>query len=133
MQYILRQIVNESKMRDKKKIFIINPFGIGDVLFSTPLICNLKHCYLDSHIAFMPGEKTALILENKLNIDEVIPFTLWDFKRYFNAKRRALALTKMIGVVGATVRRRVDRCFDLLLKHRHSLELKLLAARRRIG
>ena len=36
------------KLKTPKKILLINIFGIGDVLFTTPLISNLKQKFPDS-------------------------------------------------------------------------------------
>ena len=54
-----------------KKILIINTFGIGDVLFTTPLIANLKEHFPDSSISYLANRRTVSLLENHENIDQV--------------------------------------------------------------
>ena len=36
------------KNKNVKSFLVINPYGIGDVLFTTPLIRNLKNNYPDA-------------------------------------------------------------------------------------
>ena len=55
-----------------KKILIINPYGIGDVLFTTPVINNLRRVYPQAHIAYLANRRTADFL--KLNSDIVHVF-----------------------------------------------------------
>jgi len=52
---------------DFKKILIINPYGIGDVLFTTPVISNLRLAYPQASIAYLANRRTADFL--KLNRD----------------------------------------------------------------
>lgn len=49
------------------KILVINPFGIGDVLFTTPVISNLRQAYPQASIAYLANRRTAEFL--KLNPD----------------------------------------------------------------
>ena len=49
------------------KILIINPYGIGDVLFTTPVISNLRQAYPEATIAYLANGRTADFL--KLNPD----------------------------------------------------------------
>jgi heptosyltransferase II len=114
------------------RILIINPFGIGDVLFTTPLVKNLKHYFPDSRIVFICGERVAPILENNPHIDEVIAFNRGDFKRYYKQGKLA-AIKRLWQVVLKLKRYKFNLCFDLSLEHRYSLLLKLLGVKMRIG
>ncbi len=57
-----------------KKIFIINPFGIGDVLFTTPVIANLRRAYPQAKISYLANARTAGVLRHHLDIDEVFVY-----------------------------------------------------------
>ncbi|HEO63695.1 MAG TPA: glycosyltransferase family 9 protein [Candidatus Omnitrophica bacterium] len=119
-------------MESMNKILVINPFGIGDVLFTTPLLRNLKNFFPGSRIAFMCGERVAPILENNPHIDEVIAFNRGDFKRYY--KQGKLAAIKILWQIVLKLKRyKFNLCFDLSLEHRYSLLLKLLGVKMRIG
>ena len=49
------------------RILIINPFGIGDVLFSTPLISAIKKKYPGCHIGYICNIRTKDIIETVFN------------------------------------------------------------------
>ncbi|GAG75173.1 unnamed protein product [marine sediment metagenome] len=50
------------------KILIANPFGIGDVLFTTPVIANIKHQIPDAKIAYLCNRRVAPLLEKDARI-----------------------------------------------------------------
>ena len=116
----------------EKRILIVNPFGIGDVLFSTPLIKNLRFYYPDAFIAVAVQKKVVPVLENNPNIDKIIAFSRGDFKDLSRQSR-----LRAIGLLSRTTREilhdRFDICIDLSLEHRYSLFLKLLGFKQRIG
>lgn len=52
-----------------KKILLINPFGIGDVLFTTPIIHTLKDTFSHVKIGYLCNRRTAPLIENNPHID----------------------------------------------------------------
>ena len=54
-----------------KKVLIVNIFGIGDVLFTTPLISSLKAAYPDVQIGYLCNRRTAPLLEHNSQVDRV--------------------------------------------------------------
>src|SRR5262245_17481142 len=46
-----------------KKILIINPYGIGDVLFTTPVISNLRLAYPVAEIVYLANARTTEFLK----------------------------------------------------------------------
>jgi len=113
-------------------ILIINPFGIGDVLFSTPLIRNLRFYYPDAFIAVAVQKKVVPVLENNPHINKIIPFSRGDFKN-LSRQSRLRAIQLLFNVLKQVLGQRFDLCFDLSMEHRYSLFLKLLGVRQRIG
>ena len=59
---------------EPKKILIVRPDRIGDVILSTPVIKNLKLAFPQSYIAFMCRPYTRETLEGNPNLDEVIVY-----------------------------------------------------------
>jgi len=51
------------------RILIINPFGIGDVLFTTPIIRTLKDNFKGVRIGYLCNRRTAPILEGNPYVD----------------------------------------------------------------
>jgi len=115
-----------------QKILIINPFGIGDVLFSTPLIKNLRFYYPDAFIAVAVQKKIAAVLENNSNINKIIPFSRGDFKE-LSRQSRFKAIGVLLRTLGEVRRHKFDLFIDLSLEHRYSLALKFLGVKQRVG
>jgi lipopolysaccharide heptosyltransferase II len=57
-----------------KSILVIRMSGIGDVLWTTPLLSNLRLAYPDAHIAYVVRSGSAFVLENNPDVDEIIRF-----------------------------------------------------------
>jgi lipopolysaccharide heptosyltransferase II len=63
-----------------KKILIINPFGIGDVLFTTPIIHTLKGTYPDLRLGYLCNQRASQILENNPYIDDIFIYERDEFE-----------------------------------------------------
>jgi lipopolysaccharide heptosyltransferase II len=61
------------------RILIVNPFGIGDVLFTTPLIAALKEQYPGVSVSYLANARTAPILRNDPRIDQVLVYERDEF------------------------------------------------------
>ena len=62
-----------------KKILIINPFGIGDVLFSTPLIRNFHTWNPEARIFYLCNKRVAPLLANHPLITKIIVYERDEF------------------------------------------------------
>ena len=62
-----------------KKILIINTFGIGDVLFTTPMISNLRLAYPECTIAYLANRRTADFLKFNPDIYQVFVYERDEF------------------------------------------------------
>ncbi|MFA4993005.1 MAG: glycosyltransferase family 9 protein [Candidatus Omnitrophota bacterium] len=114
------------------KFLIINPFGIGDVLFTTPVIRAIKGRYPDSFIGYWSNLRVKPILESNPQINKVFALSRGDLKKiyqesFFKAVWSAIKLTREIR------KERFDICLDFSLDHRYSLFAKILGIGRRIG
>ena len=84
--------------KDIKKVLIINIFGIGDVLFTTPVIRNIKESIPQVTVGYMANQRTVRILENNPLVDRVHVYErdffqeIWgrSKKEYFQAMARSL-------------------------------------------
>jgi lipopolysaccharide heptosyltransferase II len=63
-----------------EKILIINPFGIGDVLFTTPIIHTLKEAFMGVKIGYLCNRRTACLLENNPYIDYIFVYERDEFE-----------------------------------------------------
>ncbi len=57
-----------------KKVLFINTFGIGDVLFTTPMISNLKERFPDVYIGYLCNRRTAALLERNPKINRILVY-----------------------------------------------------------
>ena len=69
------------KMENKPKSFlVINPFGIGDVLFSTPLIRSLKENFPSSKVFYLCNRRTQPVLKDNPLISKTFVYERDEFE-----------------------------------------------------
>lgn len=115
-----------------KKFLIINPFGIGDVLFTSPVIRAIKKSLPESSVSYWCNERVKELFEGNPKIDKVIALSRGDLKRVYQESfleglRRFLCLLKDLK------KEKFDIALDFSLDHRYSLILILLGIKQRIG
>ncbi len=62
------------------KILITNPFGIGDVLFTTPIISNIKRQLNDAKIGYLCNRRVAALLEGDPRIYKLFVYEKDEFR-----------------------------------------------------
>lgn len=114
------------------KILIINPFGLGDVLFSTPVITALKKKFPHSYIAFICNSSAAPILKNNSDIDQLLFYSRGDFKKI---RRESFGkyLKALIQAVLKIRKIKFDFVIDLSMVMQYSLVLWFLGVPKRYG
>ena len=114
------------------RILIVNPFGVGDVLFTTPLVRAIRCAFPESRLGYLCNRRTEGILRRNPNIDELFIYEKDEVVRL--SRRSRWASAAYVGRLLARIRRaRFDLAVDLSLGERYSFLLKLLGVRRRIG
>ena len=113
-----------------EKFLIINPFGIGDVLFTTPVIRAIKEKYPDSFVGYWCNERVAPLLRNNPYIDKIFPVSRGDIKRVYKGLKKFVVLLNLIREIR---RERFDAAFDFSLDSRYGLWSKLAGIKKRIG
>jgi len=115
-----------------KRILVVNTFGIGDVLFSTPLIRGLKARMPDTNIDFMCNNRCQYVIQGNPNIDDIIIFEKDEFREAFK-KSKIGFIRMMLSFLRKIRKKRYDLAVDLSLGYQLSLILKLLGVKERIG
>lgn len=115
-----------------KKFLIINPFGIGDVLFTTLILRAIKDNQPDSFIGYWCNERVADILKNNPRIDKLFALSRGDLKRVYH-KSMAKGVYKFLNLVYEIKREGFDVSLDVSLDHRYGLISKLSGIKKRIG
>jgi lipopolysaccharide heptosyltransferase II len=115
-----------------KKFLIINPFGIGDVLFTTPVIKAIKNVYPDSHISYWCNERVSAILKGDSNINSIFALSRGDLKKLYNDSWTK-GTKKFFGLLAGIKKGRFDTVIDFSLDCRYGLACKVLGIKKRIG
>ncbi|MFH1782729.1 MAG: glycosyltransferase family 9 protein [Candidatus Omnitrophota bacterium] len=115
-----------------KRILIINPFGIGDVLFSTPLVSVLKKADSKSYIAYICNIRTKEILETNTDIDEVFVFDRGEYRALWK-RDKVGSLRKIIDFWMKIKKRNIDIVVDLSLGKEYAFLSWLIGIKERIG
>ena len=115
-----------------KKILIINPFGIGDVLFTTPVIRALKQEYPDSFIGYWSNLRVKPILESNPGINKIFALSRGDLNKIYQ-ESFFQGIWLAIKLAWEIKKEHFDICLDLSLDHRYSLLAKIIGIRQRIG
>jgi len=98
----------------RNNILVINPFGIGDVLFSTVLVRRLKNNNPNSYIAYICSLKVKDILITNPDINEVFVFERDEYRSEWK-KSKIKGIKKFLGFWGEIKKKRFDVVFDLSL------------------
>ena len=114
------------------KVLIINPFGIGDVLFTTPAIREIKNAWPDASISYWCNERVKEIFENHPNINKVFALSRGDLKRIFH-QSKIKGIKKFLGLFFQLKKEKFDIALDYSLDHRYCLIAKLAGIKKRIG
>lgn len=114
------------------RVLFINPFGIGDCLFTTPLISAIKYQWPDSYLGFWCNERVSEILKQNPKIDIIFPLSRGDIKRIYG--KSVFSLAKNIFRLFSKIKKaNFDIALDFSLDHRYGLLAKLAGIKKRIG
>ncbi len=115
-----------------ERFCIINPFGIGDVLFSTPLLRSLHQAYPKSKIYYLCNKRAEPIIRNhpllhKIFVYERDAFEAVKKKSYF------LWLRAMNDFFNEIRREKIQVSFDLSLNSQYGFFAWYSGIKKRIG
>ncbi len=115
-----------------RRFLAINPFGIGDVLFTTPVIRSIKKAYPDSFIGYWCNQRTQGVLSNNPYIDKIFALSRGDLKKVF-ARSWFGGVSAYLKLFKAIKGSSFDISLDFSLDHRYSFISKLAGIRARLG
>ncbi len=111
------------------RVLVVNPFGVGDVLFTTPLLRAVKARIPGGRLGFIANPRAAAVLEHHPCVDEVILFERDAFRR--------LSVPAFLREVGAFLGRirasRYEVLLDLSLNATTGLLLSWAGVGTRVG
>ena len=113
-------------------MLIVNPFGIGDVLFTTPLVRAIRLAFPEARLGYLCNRRTERILRHNPHLNELFVYERDELVRLW--RRSPRAWVEALGELLGRIRRcRFDAVIDLSLGERYSFLLMLLGIRRRFG
>ncbi|RKY42851.1 MAG: hypothetical protein DRP85_01430 [Candidatus Makaraimicrobium thalassicum] len=115
-----------------KNVLITNIFGIGDVLFTTPLIASLKKEVKGISVDYLCNARTRDVVESDPDIDEIFVYEKDEFVRMWR-ESKIHCLKALYGLFSAVRQRRYDAVFDFTLSREFGLFFALAGIPRRIG
>ncbi len=115
-----------------KKILVANIFGIGDVLFTTPLISNLKKDLGDLEVGYLCNDRTKDVLEYSPDIEKVFVYEKDHFVR-LQKESRFKSIKEMFSLVNAIRKEKYDAVFDFTLSRKFGFIFLLCGISKRIG
>ena len=115
-----------------RSFLIINPFGIGDLLFSTPLIRNLHENFPGSEIHYFCKKNTAPLAGSFSFVDSVIEYDR-DALVALQKKSWVSWGREYYGLIDRMRRIKADACFDLSLNTQYGFMELVAGVPLRIG
>lgn len=113
-------------------ILIVNPFGIGDVLFTTPLIHSLKDSFPKSKLGFLCNKRSSPLLRSNPFVDEIFIYERDDFKQLLSVSRLEW-LKGFSSFIRQIKMARFDLAIDLSLSSNFGFFLWLAGIKKRVG
>lgn len=115
-----------------KNILIINPFGVGDVLFSTVLISAIKERYSGCNIGYICNIRTREILETNPDVKEIFVFERDEYRLLWR-KSKIKGLKKFYNFWKHVQAKRFDIVIDLSLGKEYAFFSWLIGIKERRG
>ena len=115
-----------------KKILIINIFGIGDVLFTTPLVRNIREAFPDAYIGYVCNKRAQAVLGNNPHINKIFIYERDDYYALYKTSKIQF-LKKFSASLSEIKKERFDVVFDFSMSRSSSFLMWFLGIKQRIG
>jgi len=115
-----------------KRILIINPFGIGDVLFTTPIARAIKESFSNSYIGYICNRRTKEILEDNPTVDILYIYEKDEYRLEYS-KSKIKCFKKFIAFLKSIKNDKYDLVIDLSLGRPYNFFSWLIGIKKRVG
>jgi len=115
-----------------KKILIINPYGIGDVLFTIPVIKNLRLAYPQARIAYLANRRTSDFLKLNSDIAQVFVYERDEFVESYRQNPLKF-IQKWFELFKCIKKERFDVVFDFSLNSTFGFLSAACGIKNRVG
>ncbi len=114
------------------KILIVNPLGIGDVIFSTPLIEILKKNFPGGSIGFVCNKRAYEMLRTNPYLGKIFVYEKDDFVDAWKRSKTG-CMKDIVSFLRSIRNEKFDVSIDMSLGYKYSMLLKFLGVKRRLG
>lgn len=114
------------------RLLIANPFGIGDVLFSVPLVRALREADPGGCLEYLCNRRTEELVAGCLGTDQVHTFEKDEFRAAWKRSRRQ-GMSMLVDLIRRLRSRRLDGLVDLSLSWQYGFAGLLAGIRKRVG
>lgn len=114
------------------KILFINPFGIGDVIFTTPIIESIKLKYPDSYIAYLCNIRVSPVLFSDPRVDRVFVFERDECRNLWQASK-IKGIRMVWNLLNDIKKERFDIVLDFSMARDYGFFSMLAGIKKRIG
>ncbi len=115
-----------------RRILVVNPFGVGDVLCATPLVTAIRKQFPDAYLAFLCNVRTRDVLVNNPDLDRVWVFEKDEYRALWR-RTKWIAIRLFFKLLRSIRSERFNIVVDLSLGDRYSAVMKLLRIPVRVG
>lgn len=117
---------------NKPRVLIVNPFGIGDVIFSTPLLEAIAKIYPGAFIGYICNKRAYEVIKSDPHIGKIFIYEKDDFRLLWGVSKAAF-FKKLWQFIKLIKKEKFDIAIDLSLNYQVSLYLKMIGLPKRIG
>lgn len=114
------------------KILFVNPYGIGDVLFTTPALSLVKRYFPESVIGYLCNERTKAVLESSPMVDKLFVFEKDQYRKLWKGNKKE-CFRKFAALFRQMKQQRFDVALDYSLSRQYGFVLAALGIPIRIG
>ena len=115
-----------------QRILIVNPFGIGDVLCSTPLIAAVRRRFPDARLLYLCNARAQDVLAANPHLNRIVVFEKDEYRALWGQSPWRAA-RRFVALVNDLRRERLDLVLDCSLGDRYSAVFALLGVKQRVG
>ena len=94
------------------KILFVNPYGIGDVLFTTPVLDLVRKHFPESVVGYLCNERTKAVLEANPLVDKLFVFEKDRYRKLWKENKK-----KCLGEFTSLLRRIQQQRFEAVLDY----------------
>lgn len=122
----------EIRLNNKSKVLFINPFGIGDVLFTTPLVGAVRSLAPEARLGFLCNRRAYPVLEHNADLNDIWVLERDEFRALWRDSKTSF-LGKAWGLYRTIRSRSYSIAFDLSLSNQFGFFLWTMGVPHRLG